>query len=157
MTRRELLEFLRAAPLAVLASLSPDGAPQAAIVAVAVGDRLEMVFDTLDNSRKFANLRADRRIALVFGAAGPYHPGSHDERTLQLEGLADIPAGDELRRLQETVYFQRFPEGRARLAWPHIAYVRIRPAWMRFSDYNASPPHIAEWSGAQLAAFIVES
>jgi pyridoxine/pyridoxamine 5'-phosphate oxidase len=150
----ELVEFMRANPLATVATISADGGPEAATVGVAVSDRLELVFDTLDTSRKFLNVKGEPRIAAVFGAAGAYRSGKHDERTLQYEGFADIPGGDELKRAQEDIYFKQFPDGRSRMKWAHVAYVRVTPAWIRYSDYNASPPRILELRGEELAKFI---
>jgi hypothetical protein len=78
------LEFLRSHRLAVQTSVSVAHRPQAAIVGFAVSDMFEIVFDTLDTTRKSINLRANPRISLVIGGrvAG-------DERTAQYEGEAD--------------------------------------------------------------------
>ena len=154
--RNELVEFMRANPLATVATVSEDGAPEAAVVGVAANDGLELVFDTLDTTRKFLNVKSNGRIAVVFGAAGAYQPGKHDERTLQYEGAADVPSGEELGRVQELIYFKQFPDGRARMKWAHIAYVRVKPLWIRYSDYNASPPRIVELRGEELAKFLAE-
>ncbi|MGB6482155.1 MAG: pyridoxamine 5'-phosphate oxidase family protein [Candidatus Acidiferrales bacterium] len=151
--RDRLVEFMRANPLVTAAMISPDGAPQAAILGVAVSDQLELVFDTVDNSRKFRNVQRNGRVAVVFGAAGGYKSGSHDERTVQYEGIADVPSGEELKRVQEEIYFRQFPDGRERLKWEHITYVHVRPTWMRYSNYNVNPPEIVEISGGELAAY----
>ena len=135
MTRSQLLSFLRRYKLAVQASTSPSGAPQAAVVGFAVTDTLELVFDTLANTRKHQNLRRDPRIALVIGW--------DDAMSAQIEGLADFPEGAELERLQQ-VYFGPYPDGRDRLAWPGITHVRVRPTWVRFSDFTVDPPRILE-------------
>jgi hypothetical protein len=66
-----------------------------------------------------------------------------DERTVQFEGITDEPAGADLERLKE-IYFARFPEGRDRQHWPGLTYVRVRPQWLRFSNFNESPPAITE-------------
>ncbi|MEU8531125.1 MULTISPECIES: pyridoxamine 5'-phosphate oxidase family protein [Streptomyces] len=134
MRHDELLRFLRDHRLAVEASVAPNGAPQAAVVGYAVSDDLEIVFDTLETTRKYHNLSTDPRIALVVGWG---------ERTLQIEGLADFPLGPDLARLQE-VYFGTYPDGRDRLAWPGITYARVRPRWVRFSDFTQEPPAIEE-------------
>jgi hypothetical protein len=119
----------------VQASASPRG-PQAAVVGVAVGEGLELVFDTLGATRKAQNLRADPRIALV---------GWEGEQTLQVEGLADEPAGDERTRIL-ALYLGAFPDGRERVAWPGITWVRVRPTWLRWSDYEGRPPEIFTWA-----------
>ena len=141
MTRDELVRFLRRYKLAVQSSVAPGGAPQAAIVGFAVSDELEIVFDTVESTRKHANLRADPRIALVIGW--------DDAITAQIEGMADFPQGAELERIREC-YFVVYPDGRDRLAWPGITHVRVRPHWVRYSDFTQDPPRIVELAADQL-------
>ncbi|MBX7080701.1 MAG: pyridoxamine 5'-phosphate oxidase family protein [Nannocystaceae bacterium] len=142
MTREALLAFLRRSKLAIEATVAADGAPQAAVVGFAVSDALELVFDTVEATRKFRNLRADPRIALVIG---------WDEGiTAQIEGIADLPTGAELERIREC-YFVAYPDGRDRLAWPGITHVRVRPTWIRYSDFTQQPPRIVELGPEQLA------
>jgi len=135
MTRAELVSFLRRYKLAAAATNGLGGAPQAAIVGFGVSDDLEIVFDTTRETRKYRNLRADPRIALVIGW--------DDAITAQIEGVADFPDGDELERIRR-VYFVAYPDGRDRLAWPGITHVRVRPTWVRFSDFTVDPPRIVE-------------
>jgi pyridoxine/pyridoxamine 5'-phosphate oxidase len=134
----ELLSFLRSQRWAVEATASQARAPQAAIIGIAVTDQCELVFDTLASSRKAANLRANPRLALVIG--GWF---DSDPRTVQYEGVADFPAGAELERLKQ-VYFAVFPDGPTRLSWPGITYVRVKPVWVRYSDFRSEPPVITE-------------
>jgi uncharacterized pyridoxamine 5'-phosphate oxidase family protein len=135
MQRHELLRFLRGYKLAVQASVGPHGGPQAAVVGYAVSDALEIVFDTVESSRKYRNLVVEPRIALVIGW--------DDEITVQLEGIADFPTGEERERVREC-YFVAYPDGRERLAWPGITHVRVRPTWVRHSDFTQDPPRIVE-------------
>ena len=123
----ELLAFLRRHRICVQASVSPSGAPQAAVVGFAVSDDLEIVFDTVGTTRKMSNLRQDPRVALVIGW--------DDEQTLQIEGVADEPQGADLARLK-AVYFEVYPDGVERQAWKDITYVRVRPTWARYSDFR---------------------
>jgi general stress protein 26 len=140
----KLLEFLRFHRLAVQGSVSPLDTPQAAIVGFAVTDRFEIIFDTLQTTRKAQNLRKNPAIALVIGgwAAG-------DERTVQYEGVADEPSGAELERLKK-VYYAVYPDGVSRAAWPGLIYIRVTPKWIRYSDYNKNPPEIVEFKAADL-------
>lgn len=147
---------MRANPLATLATIAANGAPAAALVGVATSEQLELVFDTLDTTRKFRNVLRESRVAVVFGKAGAYTPGKHDERTLQYEGNADVPSREELKRVQEEIYFKQFPDGRARMKWAHIAYVCIQPMWIRYSNYNVNPPEIVELSNDELANFVTQ-
>lgn len=134
-SRSELIEFLRAQKWAVESSVTPDGAPQAAVVGVAVSDELELVFDTIGDTRKAENLRQNPKIALVMGW--------DDGKTAQIEGVADEPTGDSLARIKK-VYFAKFPDGVEREAWPKITYFRVKPTWVRFSDFTTAPPAITE-------------
>jgi general stress protein 26 len=139
-----LLEFLRRHRLAVQASVSATGSPQAAVVGFAVTDQFEMIFDTLESTRKARNLRQNRRMALVIGGSN-----DGDERTVQYEGLADEPSGAELERLKQ-VYYAAYPDGPSRLSWPGLIYVRVRPRWIRYSNYSVDPPEIVEFNADQL-------
>jgi Pyridoxamine 5'-phosphate oxidase len=146
MTRDELLAFMRAQRYAVQASVSPTRAPQTAVVGIAVSDDFEIVFDTVTDSRKAANLRANPLIAFAIGS-------THDaaDRTVQYEGVADTPAGDELRRAQE-IYFGVFPDGRERLTWTGLIHVRVKPLWVRYSNFSVQPPLVLEFDAAMLRA-----
>ncbi|MGE0430662.1 MAG: pyridoxamine 5'-phosphate oxidase family protein [Planctomycetota bacterium] len=127
MDRRDLLSFLRTQRLAVVSTVSSDGAPQSAVVGIAITDHLEIVFDTLGSSRKARNLRADPRIAVVIG---------WDQTTVQIDGIADEPTGAERERIL-AAYFVPYPDGRDRLAWPGITHFRVRPTWARYTHYDA--------------------
>ena len=143
-TRAALLEFLRSRRYAVQSSLHASGAPQSAVVGIAVSDGFEIVFDTLATSRKGRNLRRRPEIAFVVGSLE-----GKDERTVQYEGRADEPTGAERARLTE-LYFKVFPDGRERQQWPGLTYIRATPTWLRYSDYNVDPPEIVELDGEAL-------
>jgi general stress protein 26 len=142
--RLELLDFMRAHKYAVQSSVSADHRPQAAVVGIAISDAFEVVFDTVASSRKAENLRRNNSVALVIGGAA-----EGDERTVQYEGIADVPSGAERDRLLE-LYFARFPDGRGRLAWPGIMHVRVAPRWIRYSNFNSDPPEIVEFDETAL-------
>jgi general stress protein 26 len=133
-----LVQFIRNHRWAVLATASPASAPQAAIIGVAVTDDMELIFDTLSSSRKAANLRANPKVAAVIGGWKDDQP-----QTVQYEGLADVPEGAELERVK-SAYFAAFPDGRDRLSWPGIVHVRVRPMWVRFSDFSNETASIVE-------------
>jgi len=128
----------------VQSSVSQLSAPQAAVVGIAVTDRFEVVFDTLDSTRKAKNLRVNEHIALVIGGLTP-----GDERTAQYEGIVDVPTGEELHRLT-AVYYTVYPDGPGRASLAGLIYVRVRPTWIRYSDYNVDPPLIVEFRADQL-------
>jgi hypothetical protein len=145
MDARRLLEFMRQYRLAVEASVAEGGRAQAAVVGVAVTEQFEIVFDTLESTRKAVNLRRNPKLAFVFGGLTP-----GEERTVQYEGVADEPTGLELERIKQA-YYGTYPDGPSRLSWTGLIYVRVRPAWIRYSDYSLDPPDIVEFTPEQLS------
>lgn len=120
----------------VVSSIARDGTPQSALVGIAVTPELEIIFDTVKSSRKYANLIARPACSFVVG-------GWNTEHTVQFEGVAIDPAGEELERVREA-YFAVWPDGRARLAWTGIMHFLVKPRWVRYSDFEQSPPLIVE-------------
>ncbi len=149
MNGRDLLQFLRAQKWAVQASTTlVDHHPQAAVIGVAITGHLEIIFDTMGDTRKAVNLRANPKIALVIGW--------DQEQTVQIDGIADEPQGEALARLKKA-YFERFPEGRERESWENIAYFRVHPTWIRYSDFRGATPHGQTWAGPGLKGLIDEA
>jgi len=136
MDRAGIYEFLDTSSLGVLSTIGPDGAPQSALVGVAVTPDLEIVFDTVAKSRKFANLSRDPRASFVIGWQG--------EITVQYQGAARRISSTELGPYHEC-YYRKFPDGPARLRWEGITYYVMSPRWIRYSDYNQTPPEITEF------------
>ncbi len=133
----DICQFIAKHKLGVLGSIAPDGTPQSALVGIAVNTELEIIFDTVKSSRKFQNLIANPRCSFVIGWAG--------EITVQYEGEARQPEGRELERYQQ-VYFATWTDGPSRLSWPGITHFVVRPAWLRYSDFDQRPPFIQEFS-----------
>jgi pyridoxine/pyridoxamine 5'-phosphate oxidase len=75
--------YLATKRLAVLATIHPWGAPEAALIGFALTPERRLVFDTSRTSRKSFNMRTRPEIALVIGW--------DDEITVQLEGSAHSP------------------------------------------------------------------
>jgi hypothetical protein len=65
------------------------------------------------------------------------------EITAQYEGVARRISSTELGAYQDTD-FRKFTDGPARLKWEGITYYLVAPKWIRYSDYNQSPPEIVE-------------
>jgi pyridoxine/pyridoxamine 5'-phosphate oxidase len=136
MTKADLYEYICRCRLGVLGSIGPDGRPQSSLVGIAVTESLEILFDTVKNSRKYGNLISRPSCSFALGWDG--------EQTIQYEGEATELSGTELERLQP-VYFEQWPESRSHLSWPGIVYFVVRPRWIRFSDYDRKPPLIQEF------------
>jgi len=130
-----LYEFISRHRYAVVCSNPRGGAPQSALVGIAVTPDLEIIFDTVKTSRKYPNLIARPNCSFVVGWEG--------EQTVQFEGIASEPTGRDLQRCQET-YFSVWPECQLHMSWPAVTYFVVRPRWIRYSDYDKNPPLIEE-------------
>ncbi|HEY3838721.1 MAG TPA: pyridoxamine 5'-phosphate oxidase family protein [Bryobacteraceae bacterium] len=138
-TKEELqtaIDFAVGQRLAVLSTVSPSNQPQSALMGVAVTPDLEIVFDTRNTTRKYANLLANPRVAFVIGCVG--------EICAQYEGIAAELKGVALDRYLP-VYFAAFPDGVDRRSWPGMTYFLVRPKWLRYCDYSRRPPLIREF------------
>lgn len=126
-TKKALYEFILERRNAVVATVSDRGAPEAARIYVAVTPELELIFYTLETSRKCQNLRRDPRIAVAIGW--------DNEQTLQYEGIADEPGDVHLDDLKRA-YLEIWPDAAQRTEWPEVTFFRVRPQWIRFSSYG---------------------
>ncbi len=137
MTKEFCYTILRQHRLAVLATLADGPRPEAALVGFAATPDLEIVFDTVRTSRKYSNLIANPRVALVIGWK--------NETTIQYEGIASELGAAEGADLKEA-YYAVYPDGRQRAAeWPNITHFVVRPSWIRYSNFN-DPAVIEEMS-----------
>jgi pyridoxine/pyridoxamine 5'-phosphate oxidase len=134
MTKEFIYMKLQQYRLAVLATVSEGIRPEAALVGFAVTPELEIVFDTVRSSRKYSNLCACPRVALVIGWK--------NETSIQYEGMASelgAGAGAEYKE----AYYAVFPDGRQRATeWEGLTHFVVRPSWIRYSNFN--PPAVIE-------------
>jgi general stress protein 26 len=135
MTKEDHFRFIGRHKLGVLATISPSGEPQAAVVGIAVTADLELVFDTVKTSRKYQNLTANPAIAFVIGG--------DEEITVQYEGEAEELQAATHQEYFDT-YFEKWPECRDHLKWPGIVHFKVRPKWIRYSDFNRESFQITE-------------
>jgi len=131
----EVFRFMSDERLGVLATASNDGRPEAALMGFAVTPELEIIFDTLNTSRKYPNLKKNPRVAWVIGCT--------TELTVQYEGIAEELEGAALDEYKK-IYFAKFTDGPARQGWPGITYFVVRPKWVRFCDYDPKNRRIVE-------------
>jgi hypothetical protein len=137
MTKLELFAFMSRQRLGVVSSIGSDGTAQSALVGIAVTPELEIIFDTLEHTRKAQNLFARPDCAVVLGWDG--------EITVQYEGMAEDYVVDEQGPWKDA-YLATWPECRAHMSWPGLIYFVVSPKWIRYSDYSKSPPEIVEFT-----------
>lgn len=62
---REIYNFLSSHPIAVLASVDPNGDPHAAVIYFSVNDNFEIMFTTKKETKKYDNLKHNSHVTLV--------------------------------------------------------------------------------------------
>ena len=126
METSEFIAFVRERRLGVVATVGPQGTPQAAVVAVLATDLGEVLFGTERGSRKFTNIQQRPDVALAIG-------WDDDEITVQCEGIADEPSGADMDRCLKC-YLETFPREQRLVENGELALVRVRMSWIRYDD-----------------------
>jgi general stress protein 26 len=133
MTRDGFVAFVRDVGQGVVATVDAGGNPEAALVALAITDEAELVFDSLTTARKVRNIHDHHRVAVVVG---------WDEGvSVQVEGVAQVLSGDE-RTVYGEVYLSQFPGGRA--LDDEFSIVRVVPDWLRYYDARHAVARVVE-------------
>jgi hypothetical protein len=114
------------------------------VIRVAITEHGELLFYTVSQSRKHQNLVKNPRVAFVIGW--------EHECTVQYEGLAQLPTEAELPAVQ-SYYVEHFRDAPTRETLPDLVYWRVRPTWIRYSNFNVAPPIIQEWDAATIAGW----
>jgi hypothetical protein len=78
MTEADVYQFIAQNKLGVLGTVAHCGTPQSALVGIAVTPDLEIIFDTVNSSRKYSNLIARPICCFAIGWT--------TEQTVQYEG-----------------------------------------------------------------------
>lgn len=132
--RKDALSFLKHHKTGVLATVAASGEPHASMVFYTADDNFNIYILTLINSRKFAALEANPKVA--FTVSMPHVP-----QTLQIEGIAmDITLDEEAKEktpiLLEVLNSNNWFYGPiSKLDPKDTVVVWIKPTWIRWADY----------------------
>jgi general stress protein 26 len=129
-TRQKILNFLKQHDDCVIATIGENG-PEAATVGFSEAPELELTIGTLNDSRKYQNIKRNPHVAVVVGFSG--------EVTVQYEGIVRELAGDELLERQK-LHFRKIPGVEHYKDEPGQVYFSISPAWIRITDYTQDEP-----------------
>lgn len=124
-TEKALRSLLDSQRLAVLATHSAEG-PYCSLVAFVVSENLrQLVFATSRNTRKYARLAEDGRVALLIDSRENQESDFHNAAAVTVQGTAaEVPPeqGDTVRR----TYLARHPYLADFLASPSCALLRVQ-------------------------------
>ena len=122
--RQALKELFTSQSLAVL-STHQDGQPYASLVAFAVSEDLKHIyFVTPRTTRKFANLSADNRVAMLINSSQNKAADFHRAISVTVIGSAEEIAGDDQDGCRQ-IYLQRHPYLQDFVKSPSSAIVRV--------------------------------
>jgi nitroimidazol reductase NimA-like FMN-containing flavoprotein (pyridoxamine 5'-phosphate oxidase superfamily) len=122
--RQDLKELLLSQNLAVL-STHQDGQPYASLVAfVAAEDLKHLFFVTPKTTRKFSNLSADCRVAMLINSSQNQAADFHQALSVTVIGSAEEISGDEKKRYLQ-FYLARHPYLQDFAKSPTCALVRV--------------------------------
>lgn len=125
--------------LTVISTVNKDGKPESALMTYAVleGEALTLILSTRLNTRKWANLKTNKHVSLVFG-------GGFSDAEVQFEGEAELFEDAASYKILEDVYFEQNPETLQFRGIPELVFLKVKPTWIRFTDYGMNPPVIEE-------------
>lgn len=136
-----ILAFLKNWPMATISTIMPGLLqPESALIAFAQTDKLEIIFESFADTRKWRNLQKNQHVALVVGWDVKRHI------TLQYEGLANAIPVSEIEKYATIFLAKDTPCSETFLHDPRVRLFKVRPTWIRYSDYTGTVPVIFEKS-----------
>lgn len=133
--KKVILDFIKKHTIAVIATVSQDGKPEAAVVEFGETDNCELIFDAFESSRKVQNMKRNNSVAFVIGW--------DEDITVQYEGQAFALEGDELQKYKN-VYIRKNPDVQKWERLKEIKFYKVVPKWIRYSDLTKDPWEVFE-------------
>jgi uncharacterized protein YhbP (UPF0306 family) len=137
--------FLPERNILTLATLGPDGDPQAANLYYAETDDLTLYFVSIPGSSHAVNIARNPRVAVTIHADSSQW---RDIRGVQLQGTCALVTGADRARAW-ACYCAKFPfvlaDAALARALDKVSVYRIAPRWLRWIDNTASLGHNREW------------
>lgn len=138
MTDKErIFAFMKEHRLAVISTIdSEHNKPEAACVAFAEKDTLDIIFGTSNTSRKYKNIQSNPNVSFVIG-------WSDEVGTIQYEGVAEELSGEQALE-HGRILADKNENARAFLTKENQCYFLVRPTWIRFVDKAQKPEQKSE-------------
>jgi pyridoxine/pyridoxamine 5'-phosphate oxidase len=133
------LHFLQSNPvkLCVFATASDVNQPWCAVMGYAAMDDFTIILSTHEGTRKWRNLMQNQKVALVFG-------WEFKGFNIQCEGVAEVIDGiKESYNECADFFFTQNPQA-AKFRSPTSIFIKIKPTWMRVTNFDHQPPSIWE-------------
>lgn len=129
---QRILDFIKSQRLTVISTVDTDNnKPEAACIAFAEKDNLDLIFGTSNKSRKYQNLQTNQNVSFVIGWTDEFG-------TVQYEGVATELLGDEAQE-HGVILANKNENARMFLTREDQRYFLVRPTWIRFVDKSRKP------------------
>jgi pyridoxine/pyridoxamine 5'-phosphate oxidase len=128
--KKFVLDYIKQQDLIVIATVSPIGLPQDAVVGFGITDNFEIIFRTFNTSRKYQNIKKNPNVALVIGWV--------NAQTVQMEGEA-LELTKEEAQNYKPILFAKNPHAKLSENDPRESYFKVTPKWIRFTDLKFNP------------------
>ena len=124
-----ILNFLKKEQLMVLSTINKKGKPQSALVGFSETPNLEIIFGTLNTTRKYENLMNNKEVSLVIGWNLP------ESITIQYEGVAEEITDSSLEEYKIS-HINKSPKREKSVRDARERIFKIMPKWIRYSDLS---------------------
>ncbi|HYE22084.1 MAG TPA: pyridoxamine 5'-phosphate oxidase family protein [Verrucomicrobiae bacterium] len=133
---KKIFQYVKEQNLAVMATVSPDAKPEAAVVGFSETDNFELYIGTYEFSRKFQNIKKNSLVALVIGW--------DDGKTVQYEGeIEEVTNPDEIDEFKRT-HLAKMPSAVKYLENENEKFLKVKPHWVRYTDLSIDPWEVLE-------------
>lgn len=134
-----ILAFMGSHRLTVISTIDSEGnKPEAACIAFAEKENLDLIFGTSSKSRKYQNLQSNPNVSFVIG-------WSDEEGTIQYEGIATELTGEESLE-HGRILADKNENARVFLTKEDQRYFIVKPKWIRLVDKTKKPEEKLEIS-----------
>ncbi|MCO5217083.1 MAG: pyridoxamine 5'-phosphate oxidase family protein [Thermomicrobiales bacterium] len=131
----DYISFINTYSLGVVATVAPDGNPSAALIGMAAMSSGQILLCAKGDGRTLRNIRDRSRVALVFSR--------DDIETIQIEGDAVIPGGDDLTRFLAEWRLAN-PNSGIFKPGSDLILVVVQPTWVRRYSIVLGEPVVSE-------------
>jgi nitroimidazol reductase NimA-like FMN-containing flavoprotein (pyridoxamine 5'-phosphate oxidase superfamily) len=134
-----ILALMKANRLTVISTVdNKNNRPEAACIAFAEKDNLDLIFGTSNKSRKYKNIQSNPNVSFVIG-------WSDEMGTIQYEGVAKEMSGEEALEHGRILAIKN-ENAQVFLTKEDQRYFLVQPTWIRLIDKTKKPEEKLEVS-----------
>lgn len=138
MNKTSVLAFIKTKKHAVISTCGKNQQPEAALLGFGQTDDFELIFGTFRTSKKYKNLKENKKVAFVIS-------WDEDYITIQYEGVAQELSQSEIEKYVH-LYHKKVPGAADYKSHPDQTYWKVEPTWIRYSDLSGDEEKIYEFT-----------